>query len=150
MTPAELIAEQQTLLQALAATLDAEANCLGAGKVDGGRLAELAVLKQQQLDDLDRIESLRREHQQAQGFGTGSQGAGQFAHAMDKHEAWQRIRELAEQVRRTNRLNGHIISTRLEHNQQAIDFLNRAIGGSVYGPRGESRHNGFGGISSKA
>ena len=35
MTPAELIAEQQTLLQALAETLDAEASCLGAGKADG-------------------------------------------------------------------------------------------------------------------
>ncbi|OLO05592.1 MULTISPECIES: flagellar protein FlgN [Salinicola] len=150
MTPAELIAEQQTLLQTLVQTLDAEASCLGEGRVDGERLGELAALKQRQLDALDRIESLRREHQQSQGFGTGSQGAGQFALAIGGHEAWQRIRALAEQVRRTNRLNGHIISARLEHNQQAIDFLNRAIGGNVYGPRGESRHNGFGGISSKA
>lgn len=150
MTPAELIAEQHALLEKLAETLDAEASCLGAGKADGERLGELAALKQQQLNDLDRIESLRREHQQSQGFGMGSQGAEQFALSLDRHETWQRIRELAERVRRTNRLNGHIISTRLEHNQQAIDFLNRAIGGSVYGPKGESRHSGFGGISSKA
>ena len=68
MTPAELIAEQHALLEKLAETLDAEASCLGAGKADGERLGELAALKQQQLNDLDRIESLRREHQQSQGF----------------------------------------------------------------------------------
>jgi len=150
MTPAEVIVEQQTVLQAFAETLAAEADCLGTGKIDGKRLSALAELKQQQLNELDRIESRRREHQQASGFGLGSQGAEQFALALDLHATWQHIRQLAEQVRRTNRLNGHIISARLEHNQQAIDFLNRAIGGSVYGPNGESRHHGFGGISSKA
>lgn len=150
MTPAELIAEQHDLLQAFAETLEAEASCLGAGSVEGQRLTELAAIKQRQLAELDRIENLRREHQQSSGFGLGSQGAEQFALAQDQHAAWQRIRQLAEQVRRTNRLNGHIVSARLEHNQQAIDFLNRAIGGSMYGPKGESRHNGFGGISSKA
>ncbi|KAA0019179.1 flagellar protein FlgN [Salinicola corii] len=150
MTPAELLREQQSLLQAFAETLDAEAICLGSGNADGERLGELAASKQQQLSELDRLESLRREHQRSQGFGVGSQGADRFANAIGMNETWQRIRQLAEQVRRTNRLNGHIISSRLEHNQRAIDFLNRAIGGSVYGPSGESRHGGFGGISSKA
>lgn len=150
MTPAELLREQQALLQAFSETLDAEAVCLGSGNADGERLSELAASKQQQLSVLDRLENQRREHQRSQGFGVGSQGADRFADAIDMNEAWQRIRQLAERVRRTNRLNGHIISSRLEHNQQAIDFLNRAIGGSVYGPSGESRHGGFGGISSKA
>ncbi|WP_110691855.1 flagella synthesis protein FlgN [Salinicola halophyticus] len=150
MTPAELIVEQKTLLQAFAETLDEEAGCLGEGKVDGERLSALAALKQQQLHELDRIEKQRREYQQTMGFSLGSQGAEQFAQALDHHVTWQRTRQLAEQVRRSNRLNGHIISARLEHNQKAIDFLNRAIGGSVYGRNGESRHHGFGGISSKA
>ncbi|MDH4573092.1 flagella synthesis protein FlgN [Salinicola acroporae] len=150
MTPAELLREQQALLQAFAETLDAEATCLGSGNADGERLSTLAASKQKQLSELDRLEALRREQQRSQGFGVGSQGAAQFANATGMDETWQRIRRLAEQVRQTNRLNGHIISQRLEHNQQAIDFLNRAIGGSVYGPSGQSRHGGFGGISSKA
>lgn len=153
MTPTALFADQQICLEQCLTTLEAEKECLSAGLIDGKRLAALAALKQEQLDRLDQLEMQRRGQQKAQGFGEGRQGADKFSQAHGTVSQWQRIFQLAQQVRQINRLNGFIISQRLAHNQRAIDFLDRAIGGNVYGPNGQSRHSrhsGFGGISSKA
>ncbi|WP_110665454.1 flagella synthesis protein FlgN [Salinicola halophilus] len=150
MSLTSLLADQRRHLEALDAFLEEERGLLNAGEIDGKRLGVIAEEKQTLLTTLDGIEASRRAQQRDAGFGEGSQGAERFAEAIDAGESWQRIRELAEHVRQTNRLNGHIISQRLEQNQQAIDFLQRAVGGSTYGPKGKSLRQGFGGISSSA
>ncbi len=150
MTLATLLTEQQRLLEGFLATLDEERKCLCDGVIDGARMSAIAETKQATLEEMETIEQARRERQQADGFGSGAQGAERLAKAHGAEDQWYVIRELAAEVRHQNLLNGHIISQRLEYNQRAIDFLNRAVGGSVYGPNGQSQHKGFGGISSKA
>ncbi|WP_110687254.1 flagella synthesis protein FlgN [Salinicola aestuarinus] len=150
MSLTSLLAEQQRHLEALNELLEDEREHLNAGEIDGERLGQIASEKQMALNTLDAIEASRRTHQAEAGLGTDSRGAEELAIAADAVDQWQRIRELAESIRRANLLNGHIISQRLEQNQQAIDFLQRAVGGSTYGPKGKSLHKGFGGISSSA
>ncbi|WP_251978186.1 flagella synthesis protein FlgN [Salinicola avicenniae] len=150
MTLTALLNEQRQAMQQFLAALETEKVCLNAAQVDGKRLGEVAEQKQALLTRLDQLEAARREQQREQGFGEGTRGAERLAISHEAGECWQQIRQLAEKVRQHNTFNGYIISQRLEHNQHAIDFLNRAVGGSVYGPTGHSRHKGFGGISSKA
>lgn len=150
MSLTALLDEQQRHLESLNAQLIEERDHLNAGRVDGAKLGEIAEHKQALLTTLDALERQRRAHQTDAGFGEGIQGAERLAQVENASETWQRIRQLAEAVRQTNRLNGHVISQRLEHNQHAIDFLQRAVGGSTYGPKGQSMHKGFGGISSSA
>lgn len=150
MTAPTLIGEQQACLEQTLRALEVERECLKSGQVDGSSLAETADRKQSWLSRLEQLETQRREAQLAAGYGEGRHGAQRFAESLDAGSQWAQIVLLAQQVQQINRLNGFIISQRLEHNQRAIDFLNQAIGGSVYGPNGQSRHGGFGGISSKA
>ncbi|MCE3025831.1 flagella synthesis protein FlgN [Salinicola sp. DM10] len=150
MNVKDLLTEQLHQLEQLLETLTAERECLKEGRADGEVLNTLATHKQAQLAELERLEHLRRDAQQAQGLGDGARGAEQLADIHDADQLWGQIRQQADRLKQMNRLNGFVISQRMEHNQRAIDFLERAVGGSVYGRNGQAKPKNFSGISSRA
>lgn len=54
------------------------------------------------------------------------------------HAKWQQIRELAEQARQLNRVNGELIQMKMRHNQQTLVTLTQAVHkADLYGPDGQ-------------
>lgn len=54
-------------------------------------------------------------------------------------ERWQRILELAENLRYSNLHNGLLLQQHIEHNTQALAVLNTRHGQSLYGPDGHAK-----------
>lgn len=56
----------------------------------------------------------------------------------DGLQKWQEIRELAEQARQLNRVNGELIQMKLRFNQQTLATLSQAVSkADLYGPDGQ-------------
>lgn len=51
---------------------------------------------------------------------------------------WQEMRELADQAKQLNRVNGELIQMKLRHNQQTLTTLTQAVQkADLYGPDGQ-------------
>lgn len=63
----------------------------------------------------------------------------------DLQARWQTLLGLAQQANQINSINGQLINTRLQHNQQALSILMNAAGtlgdNSTYGPDGHAKHD---------
>lgn len=52
---------------------------------------------------------------------------------------WQEVRDLAEQAKQLNHINGELIQMKLRHNQQTLTALTRAVSNAnLYGPDGQT------------
>ncbi|TDX30960.1 flagella synthesis protein FlgN [Modicisalibacter xianhensis] len=150
MSLAQHIARQRTYLETLIALLETERESLAHGQVDGQRLSQLAKDKQQAIAQLEQLESQRLSAQRKLGYGEGRLGAERAAQDAGCTQDWQAFRERAQHAKQLNQLNGVLVGSRLTQNQRILDFLNEAAGKSLYGPDGQSRRRGFGGVASSA
>ncbi|MHB0775291.1 flagella synthesis protein FlgN [Halomonas sp. WWR20] len=146
----ECLRRQKAALESFVALLDEEHLQLAQGQIDGEALSRLAADKQRIAAEMEEYEQARLAAQRASGHGEGLRGAERAAQESQCLDDWGDMRTLAEQARQKNRMNGLMINMRLEHNQKAINFLSEAAGSTLYGPTGQSRRKGFGGISSRA
>lgn len=150
MSLAQHIARQRSHLEAFIALLEAERESLSAGQIDGQRLNDQAREKQEHITRLEQLENQRLSAQRKLGYGEGRLGAQTAASDAGCLDAWLEFRERALHAKQLNQLNGILVGTRLTQNQRILDFLNKAAGEALYGPDGQSRRKGFGGIASSA
>ncbi|GHA84183.1 flagella synthesis protein FlgN [Modicisalibacter luteus] len=150
MSLARHIARQRSHLETLIELLEAERECLAHGHVDGEHLSQLARDKQETFVLLEQLESQRVTAQRKLGYGEGRLGAERAAQDAGCMQDWQTFRERAQHAKQLNQLNGVLVGSRLAQNQRILDFLNEAAGKALYGPDGQSRRRGFGGIASSA
>lgn len=150
MSLAKHLARQRHHLEEFIVLLEAERESLTEGQIDGQRMTQQAEEKQAQLTLLDNLEKQRQTAQRKLGYGEGRRGAEQAALDAGCLDDWQAFRELTTHAKQLNQLNGAMISSRMTQNQHILDFLNDAAGKSLYGPDGQSRRRGLGGIASSA
>lgn len=142
--------KQHQCLSSLLELLDDERRALATGRVDGQRLNDLAESKQQRFDELERLESQRRQALQRLGYDNSRQGSDRAARDAGCRDSWQDFCDTAERVRRLNQLNGSVIQNRLSHNQRLLNFLHEAADNGVYGADGQARRQGLGRVASQA
>lgn len=150
MSLAKHIARQRSHLDTFVELLESERESLTSGQIDGQQLTQLAQEKQEHIAHLERLETQRITAQRKLGYGEGRLGAEKAASDAGCLEDWLAFRERALYAKQINQLNGVLVGSRLAQNQRILDFLNEAAGKSLYGPDGQSRRRGFGGIASSA
>lgn len=150
MSLAKHLARQQQHLEAFIDLLEAERESLVDGQIDGRHLTQQAEEKQAQLELLEGLEKQRQVAQRKLGYGEGRRGAEKAALDAGCLDEWQAFLELATHAKQLNQLNGALIGSRMSQNQHILDFLNEAAGKSLYGPDGQSRRQGLGGVASRA
>ncbi|MNZ79822.1 FlgN protein [compost metagenome] len=150
MSLAKHLARQSASVARFIQLLEAEAQQLSAGRVDGQRLSTLASDKQALLDEIEQLETQRQYAQRRLGYGEDRAGATRAAEDAGCLATWQQLLEQAVRAQQLNRLNGASIRNRLEHNQRMLNFLHEAAGKGLYGPDGQARRGSLGGIDSRA
>lgn len=138
MSLASLLTDQQQRVDALITLLSNEQNLLTQGDIDGDALAEVAHQKQHLLTELERIESLRRNVQKRLGYESGALGAKAAAQDAGCTVAWQHLLEKSERAARMNALTGKMLSLRMQHNQQMLDYIRQIAEKTLYTPTGRN------------
>jgi len=125
-------------LQEFKVTLQAEQKALVGGDVV--TLTALSQSKLKQIDHLNRLATERLDRITSLGFAANRHGMDQCAKTMGVSalETWRSILALTSEAHQANQINGALIQTHLQHNQQALAALlaatNRA---SLYGSDGQ-------------
>lgn len=135
-------------LQEFKATLQAEQNALIGGDV--AALTALSPSKLQQVENLNRLAAERLEHIAALGLSADRKGMEQWAAAAGTaaDAAWRAMLAAAGAAHQANQMNGTLIQTRLQHNQQALTVLLAAANkANLYGPDGQPQGAAPGGQS---
>lgn len=138
MSLASLLTDQQQRVDTLIDLLGSEQNLLTQGDIDGDALAGVAHQKQQLLAELERIESLRRSVQKRLGYENGARGAKLAAQDAGCTEAWNQLLEKSERAARMNALTGKMLSLRMQHNQQMLDYIRQIAEKTLYTPTGRN------------
>ncbi|OGV73801.1 MAG: hypothetical protein A3B82_02920 [Methylophilales bacterium RIFCSPHIGHO2_02_FULL_57_10] len=125
-------------LQEFKATLQAEQKALVAGDV--ATLTALSQSKLDQIDHLNRLATKRLDHIASLGFTANRHGMDEWAEHMGTAalDVWRSLLKITSEAHQANQVNGTLIQTHLQHNQQALAVLlaatNRA---SLYGSDGQ-------------
>lgn len=138
MSLANLLTNQQQRLDALTSLLASEQNLLTQGDVDGDALAQVAIKKQALLEELERIESVRRGVQKRLGYADGANGARAAAQDAGCQTAWESLLEKSERAARMNELTGQMLSVRMKHNQAMLDYIRQIAEKTLYKPDGRN------------
>lgn len=138
MSLANLLTNQQQRLDALVSLLSSEQNLLTQGDVDGDALAQVAIKKQALLEELERIESVRRSVQERLGYADGANGARAAALDAGCQSAWESLLEKSERAARMNELTGQMLSVRMKHNQAMLDYIRQIAEKTIYKPDGRN------------
>jgi len=148
-----LIAAQKSgvFLQALAAEADAVARFVELLKLEQSALTkgntevlpELAERKGQLAVELSGLAAQRNATLAAQGLGTDRTGIAAWCakHPGEKKvgKAWTMILALATEARELIRLNGELITIRMQYNSKALEALRGANSSlDLYGPDGQA------------
>lgn len=133
-----LLEEQQSRLGTLTRLLEHEQEQLLVGTIDGPRLEKIAQEKSRLLLSLEETESNRAQVQRRLGYATGGDGARQAAEDAGCVDQWQATLEMAAHTARLNDRNGRLVSLRMSHNQQMLDYIHRIAEKSVYSPEGRT------------
>lgn len=133
-----LLAEQQSRLGALTRLFEHEQEQLVVGMIDGPRLEKIAQEKSRLLLSLEETESNRARVQRRLGYATGGDGARQAAEDAGCLDQWQATLEMAAHTARLNDRNGRLVSLRMSHNQQMLDYIHRIAEKSVYSSEGRT------------
>lgn len=140
MSLPRLLEQQCDRLLRLLQQLEQEQAVLAEGKVDGGRLQQIAEDKRQLHEELERAEQLRRQAQIKLGYSDDATGARQAAEQANCSPLWKQLIDLADRTARLNGLNGELIQHRLHHNQHMLNILRDAAGGgSLYAADGSQQ-----------
>ena len=138
MSLARLLNQQQQRMDTLITLMSSEQTLLTQGTIDGDALAALAKEKQALLEELDRMEHLRRDVQKRLGYEEGATGARQAAQDAHCLLDWQQLLEKSERVARMNELTGQMLSLRVKHNQQMLDYIRQIGEKTLYKPDGRN------------
>ncbi|MDM7482499.1 MAG: flagellar protein FlgN [Halomonas sp.] len=138
MSLSRLLSSQLQRLDDLIGFLTHEQEELTKGSIDGDALAELAHKKQVLLVELERVEVLRRGVQNKLGYPEGSLGARQAAHDAECLPVWEKMLEKGERVARMNALTGQMLSVRMKHNQEMLDYIRQIAEKTLYKPDGRN------------
>lgn len=138
MSLARLLNQQQQRMDTLITLMTSEQTLLTQGTIDGDALAALAKEKQALLEELDRMEHLRRNVQKRLGYQEGAAGARQAAQDAHCLLDWQQLLEKSERVARMNELTGQMLSLRVKHNQQMLDYIRQIGEKTLYKPDGRN------------
>ncbi|SEL74854.1 flagella synthesis protein FlgN [Halomonas daqiaonensis] len=133
-----LLEEQQSRLGALTRLLENEQEQLLGGTINGAHLEEIAQEKSRLLLSLEETESRRARVQSRLGYATGGDGARQAADDAGCLEQWQATLEMAAHTARLNDRNGRLVSLRMSHNQQMLNYIHHIAEKSVYAPDGRT------------
>lgn len=150
MSLAKHLETQQHAVREFVELLEREQRLLAEADVDGQQLIEVADGKRRVLAEIERLDGIRSGAQRRLGYADGASGAEQAARDAQCLDAWLALRDLAERAQTLNQLNGDVIRLRMEQNQRILNFLNEAAGKPLYGPNGQARRQGIGGVSSSA
>lgn len=134
-----LLAELQALRD-FCSTLEAEQNALSSGDINA--ITTLSQSKPDQVEKLNRLATDRIAQLSAIGFTGNQDGMRLWVEHAGKvaKEAWHELIDLAAAAQRINQLNGKLIQTHLQHNQQALSALLQAANqAGLYGPDGHAR-----------
>lgn len=136
---ARLIQEERTGLQGFIALLRREEALLIATQIDA--LASLAEEKTALYRTLQRLSDERVVMFARLGAAVNDANIRVvLADLPDALGAWQEVVSLAAEARERNRVNGQLITERLQNNQQALSVLLAAAEHpQIYGPDGQSR-----------
>lgn len=138
MSLANLLSSQQQRLDALTSLLSKEQTLLTQGDIDGEALSQIALDKQSLLAELERIETVRRSVQKRLGYAEGGDGARAAAQDVGCHNAWQDLLEKSERAARMNELTGQMLSVRMKHNQEMLDYIHKIAEKTLYKPDGRN------------
>lgn len=138
MSLSRLLATQQTRMDHLIGLMEHEQQLLTQGDIDGEALARIAEEKRALLAELDKMESLRRDVQKRLGYPEGRAGARQAAQDAGCQENWQSLLSKSERVARMNDLTGQMLSLRMKHNQQMLDYIRQIAEKTLYKPDGRN------------
>lgn len=138
MSLPRLLESQQQRLIKLNALLEDEQQALVAGTIDGARLEQIATGKAALFAAVEATESGRARVQERLGYPAGREGARQAAADAGCLEYWQATLEEAARTARLNDRNGRLISLRMTHNQQMLDFIHHITEKFVYASDGRT------------
>ncbi|NOG32733.1 flagellar protein FlgN [Halomonas sp. TBZ9] len=138
MSLSRLLATQQTRMDHLISLMEQEQQLLTQGDIDGEALAHLAEEKQLLLAELDKMEALRRDVQKRLGYPNGHAGAKQASQDANCQDDWQSLLIKSERVARMNDLTGQMLSLRMKHNQQMLDYIRQIAEKTLYKPDGRN------------
>lgn len=138
MSLRRLLEEQQSRLGALIRLLENEQEQLLIGTIDGTHLENIAQEKSGLLRELEDTESRRARVQRMLGYATGGDGARLAAEDAGCLDQWQATLEIAAQIAHLNDRNGRLVSLRMKHNQQMLDYIHRVAEKSVYASDGRT------------
>ncbi|MGQ7288477.1 flagella synthesis protein FlgN [Vreelandella venusta] len=133
-----LLSDQLQRLDELVQLLSDEQTQLTKGSIDGDALSAIALQKQALLVELERIEQLRRNVQAKLGYTDGALGAKQAANDADCLTTWESLLEKSERVSRMNELTGQMLSLRVKHNQEMLDYIRQIAEKTLYKPNGRN------------
>ncbi|MGM0535159.1 MAG: flagella synthesis protein FlgN [Pseudomonadota bacterium] len=133
-----LLAHQQSRLETLNRLLEHEQEQLLCGTIDGPQLEAIANQKARLLLDLEETEAGRARVQRRLGYADDGEGARQAAKDAGCLEQWQATLAMAADTARLNERNGRLVSLRMRHNQQMLDYIHRIAEKSVYAPDGRT------------
>ncbi|WP_249979043.1 flagella synthesis protein FlgN [Vreelandella olivaria] len=133
-----LLFDQQQRLDELISLLSSEQAQLTKGDIDGAVLTEIAQKKQALLNELERIETLRRGIQKRLGYSDGATGAITAATDANCEAAWETLLEKSERAARMNMLTGQMLSLRMKHNQEMLDYIRQIAEKTLYKPDGRN------------
>ena len=136
---AGLIQDERTGLQGFIALLQKEQALLIAGQIDA--LTTLAEEKTVRYRSLQRLSDERTMMFARLGAKVTSENMRAVLGASPENlKAWDEVVALAGEAKERNRVNGKLITERLQNNQQALTtLLAAAEHPQIYGPDGQSR-----------
>ena len=138
MSLPQLLKSQQARLSKLNALLEHEQQALIAGTIDGQQLERIATEKADLLQAVETTETGRARVQERLGYPAGRDGARRAAADAGCLEYWQTTIDQAAQTARLNDRNGRLISLRMAHNQQMLDYIHRITEKFVYAADGRT------------
>lgn len=138
MSLARLLSDQHGRLGKLKALLEQELQLLTSSRIDGDTLARIAQQKQSLLDELERMETLRRQVQMRLGYAEGLEGARAAAEEADCLAVWSACLSATERTARLNSLVGELLEMRASHNQNMLAFIQQIAEKTLYNPSGRA------------
>lgn len=138
MSLSRLLSDQHGRLGKLKRLLEQELQLLTSSKIDGATLARIAQQKQSLLDELERMETLRRQVQTRLGYAEGLGGARDAAEEAGCLAEWNACLSATERTARLNNLVGELLEMRTAHNQAMLAFIHQIAEKTLYDPSGRA------------
>ncbi|MFG6665477.1 flagellar export chaperone FlgN [Halomonas sp. HNIBRBA4712] len=139
MSLSRLLSEQHQRLDELLELLSSEQAQLAKGEIDGEALATTADAKQTLLSALDRMETLRRSTQTRLGYDDDANGAFEAAADAQCEQSWTHFLDKTERAARMNALTGEMLSMRMQHNQDMLNYIQQIAEKTLYQPNGRNK-----------